>query len=120
MSKNVLVVDDSSSVRQVVGLVLKNAGFDVVEACNGEEALKLLDGRKLHLIVSDLNMPVMDGITFAKQAKEMDDYKFTPILMLTTESDQEKKKQGKEAGIKAWLVKPFQPPLLLSAVSKLT
>ncbi|ACR13326.1 response regulator [Teredinibacter turnerae] len=120
MSKNVLVVDDSSSVRQVVGLVLKNAGFDVVEACNGEEALKLLDGRKLHLIVSDLNMPVMDGITFAKHAKEMDDYKFTPILMLTTESDQEKKKQGKEAGIKAWLVKPFQPPLLLSAVSKLT
>lgn len=120
MSKNVLVVDDSNSVRQVVSLVLKTAGFTVSEACNGKQALDMLDGTKFHLIVSDVNMPEMDGLTFVQSAREIDDYKFTPVLMLTTESSNEKKEQGKAAGVKAWLVKPFQPPVFLSAVNKLT
>jgi len=120
MSKSVLVVDDSSSVRQVVSLVLKSAGFTVTEANNGKAALDLLDGRKFHLIVSDLNMPEMDGISLVKEARAIEDYKFTPVLMLTTESSAEKKEAGKAAGVKAWLVKPFQPPVFLSAVNKLT
>ncbi|TVZ37581.1 two-component system chemotaxis response regulator CheY [Alteromonadaceae bacterium 2753L.S.0a.02] len=120
MSKNVLIVDDSSSVRQVVSIVLKGAGFSVTEAENGQEALNFLDGRKFHLIVSDLNMPIMDGISLVKEARAMDAYKYTPVLMLTTESSAEKKEMGKAAGVKAWLVKPFQPPVFLSAVNKLT
>lgn len=119
MSKSILVVDDSPSVRQVVGLSLKNAGYDVVEAEDGMKALEALDGSRFHLIISDVNMPIMDGLTFVKQAKEKDAYRFTPILMLTTESGDDMKQAGKAAGVKAWLVKPFKPDVLLSAVSKL-
>lgn len=119
MAKTILIVDDSASLRQVVKISLVEAGYDVIEAGNGQEGLQKLDGRKIHLIVSDVNMPVMDGITFLKNVKQHASYKFTPVIMLTTETSDEKKKSGQEAGAKAWVVKPFQPPILLSAISKL-
>lgn len=119
MTKTIMVVDDSASIRQVVGMALSSAGYAVVEACDGNDALAKLNGRKIHLIVSDVNMPNLDGIGLIKRVKEHPDYKFTPIMMLTTESQEAKKQEGKAAGAKAWLVKPFQPPALLSAVAKL-
>ncbi|KPY23930.1 response regulator [Pseudomonas syringae] len=119
MAKSVLVVDDSSSVRQVVGIALKSAGYDVIEACDGKDALGKLTGQKVHLIISDVNMPNMDGITFVKEVKTLASYKFTPIIMLTTESQESKKAEGQAAGAKAWVVKPFQPAQMLAAVSKL-
>jgi two-component system chemotaxis response regulator CheY len=119
MAKTIMVVDDSASLRQVVGIALKGAGYDVIEAGDGKDALGKLKGQKVHLIVSDVNMPNMDGISMVKAIKQLPHYKFTPIMMLTTESDTGKKMQGKAAGAKAWLVKPFQPPTLLNAVSKL-
>lgn len=119
MSKTILIVDDSSSFRQVVAMALKGAGYDVIEAGDGKDALGKLDGRKINLIVSDVNMPVMDGIAFVKAAKQLPAYKFTPVIMLTTEAGDDKKAEGKAAGVKAWVVKPFQPPVLLDAVSKL-
>ncbi len=119
MSKKIMVVDDSASVRTVVGMALKNAGFDVVEACDGKDALGKLTGDKISLIISDVNMPNMDGITFVKEIKKLPKYKFTPVCMLTTEAGQDKMQEGKAAGAKAWIVKPFQPPKLLDVVSKL-
>lgn len=119
MSKTILVVDDSSSVRSVVGIALKGAGYQVIEACDGKDALSKLGGARIHLIVSDVNMPNMDGITFVREVKKLPQYKFTPICMLTTETEQSKMQEAKAAGAKAWLVKPFQPPKLLDAVSKL-
>jgi len=119
MAKTVLIVDDSASLRQVVNIALKGAGYNVIEACDGKDALSKLNGEKIHLIISDVNMPNMDGITFVKEAKRLPNYKFTPIIMLTTESQEEKKKEGQAAGAKAWVVKPFQPAQMLSAVSKL-
>ena len=119
MSKTILVVDDSASIRQVVGIALKGAGYDVIEACDGKDALSKLDGQKIHLIVSDVNMPNMDGISLVKEVKAHPQYKFTPIMMLTTEAQENKMQEGKDAGAKAWLVKPFQPPKLLDAISKL-
>jgi len=119
MAKTVLIVDDSASLRQVVNIALKGAGYNVIEACDGKDALSKLNGEKIHLIISDVNMPNMDGITFVKEAKKLPNYKFTPIIMLTTESQEDKKKEGQAAGAKAWVVKPFQPAQMLSAVSKL-
>jgi two-component system, chemotaxis family, chemotaxis protein CheY len=119
MAKTILIVDDSASLRQVVGIALKGAGYDVVEACDGADALKKLNGTKLHLIISDVNMPNMDGITFVTEVKKLDNYKFIPIIMLTTESEEGKKQQGQAAGAKAWVVKPFKPEQMLAAVSKL-
>lgn len=114
-----MVVDDSLSIRQVVSIALKGAGYEVIEACDGKDALSKLDGQKIHLIVSDVNMPNLDGIGLVKEVKKHPQYKFTPIMMLTTEAGENKKQEGKDAGAKAWLVKPFQPPALLAAVSKL-
>lgn len=119
MAKTILIVDDSSSVRQVIGITLRGAGYDVVEGCDGKDGLQRLDGRKVHLIISDVNMPNMDGITFVKEVKQLPAYRFTPIIMLTTESAEEKKREGQAAGAKAWVVKPFKPELLLGAVQKL-
>jgi two-component system, chemotaxis family, chemotaxis protein CheY len=119
MPKLIMIVDDSASLRQVVAIALRGAGYEVLEASDGRDALAKLDGRKVHLIVSDVNMPNMDGISLVREVKKLPNYKFTPIMMLTTESDTEKKMAGKEAGAKAWLVKPFQPATLLNAVSKL-
>ena len=119
MAKTILVVDDSASLRQVVGIALKGAGYDVIEGCDGKDALTKLNGQKIHLIISDVNMPNMDGITFVAEAKKLPAYKFTPIIMLTTEAGESKKSAGQAAGAKAWVVKPFQPAQMLAAVSKL-
>lgn len=119
MSKVILVVDDSASVRQVVGIALKSAGYTVIEACDGKDALKKLDGQKINLVVSDVNMPNMDGITFVKEMKQNPSYKFTPVIMLTTEGADSKKQEGKAAGAKAWIVKPFRSEQLLQTVSML-
>jgi two-component system chemotaxis response regulator CheY len=106
-------------MRQTLGIALRGAGYDVVEACDGQDALGKLDGRKYNLIISDVNMPNMDGISFVKAAKALPNYKFTPIIMLTTEGDAAKVQAGKDAGVRAWVLKPFQPPALLDAVAKL-
>ncbi|MDP3814655.1 response regulator [Pseudomonas sp.] len=119
MAKTVMVVDDSSSVRQVVSIALKGAGYEVIEASDGKDALAKLNGQKIHLMISDVNMPNMDGITLVKEVKKLANYKFTPIIMLTTESQEAKKQEGQAAGAKAWVVKPFQPAQMLAAVSKL-
>ncbi len=119
MAKTILIVDDSSSVRQVIGITLRGAGYEVIEGVDGKDALTKLDGRKVHLIVSDVNMPNMDGISFVKAVKALASYRFTPIIMLTTESADEKKREGQAAGAKAWVVKPFKPDMLLNAVQKL-
>ena len=119
MAKTVLIVDDSASLRQVVHIALKGAGYDVLEGCDGKDALSKMTGQKIHLIISDVNMPNMDGITFVKEVKKLANYKFTPIIMLTTESQEAKKQEGQAAGAKAWVVKPFKPEQMLMAVSKL-
>jgi two-component system, chemotaxis family, chemotaxis protein CheY len=119
MAKTILIVDDSASVRQVVSIALKGAGYDVITGVDGKDALTKLNGQRVHLIISDVNMPNMDGITFVSEAKKLPAYKFTPIIMLTTESQEEKKKQAQAAGAKAWVTKPFQPEQMLSAVAKL-
>lgn len=119
MSKTILIVDDSSSLRQVVSITLKGAGYGVIEACDGKDALTKLNGQKIHLIISDVNMPNMDGITFVTEAKKLAAYKFTPIIMLTTEAGEARKLAGQAAGARAWVVKPFQPTQMLGAVSKL-
>lgn len=119
MAKTIMVVDDSASLRQVVGIALKGAGYEVIEARDGADALARLNGQKINLVVSDVNMPNMDGISFVKQFKAMPNYRFTPVIMLTTESQEEKKREGQAAGAKAWVVKPFKPEVLLNAVQKL-
>ncbi len=120
MAKTILIVDDSGSLRTVVRLALQRAGYDVLEAEDGVDALQKLDGAgKVHLIISDVNMPRMDGIAFVTQVKQHARHRFTPVVMLTTEGQDAKKEQGRAAGAKAWIVKPFNPPQLLDAVSKL-
>lgn len=120
MAKTILIVDDSSSLRTVVRMALQRAGYDVLEAGDGVEGLKQLDAAgKVNLIVSDVNMPNMDGISFVTEVKKHPRHKFSPVIMLTTEGQDSKKEQGRAAGAKAWIVKPFNPPQLLDAVSKL-
>lgn len=119
MSKTILIVDDSFSLRHTLAIALKGAGYEVVEASDGLDGLAKLDGRKFNLIISDVNMPNLDGIGFVKKAKALPNYRFTPVIMLTTEGSQDKIAEGKAAGARAWVVKPFQPPALLDAVAKL-
>lgn len=119
MAKTILIVDDSASLRQVVSIALKSSGYDVIEGTDGQDALNKLKGQRVHLIISDVNMPNMDGITFVKEVKKLPDYKFTPIIMLTTEAGEDKKAAGQAAGAKAWVVKPFRPEQMITAVSKL-
>ena len=119
MAKTIMIVDDSASMRQVISIALRDAGYDLIEAADGKDALSKLDGSKIHLIVSDINMPNMDGISFVKEVKQHPKYKFTPIIMLTTEVNQAKKDAAKEAGAKTWVNKPFQTKTLLDAISKL-
>lgn len=119
MAKTIMIVDDSASLRQVVKIALSGAGYDVIEAADGRDALNKLDGRKVHLIISDVNMPNMDGITFVRALKQVAAYQFTPVVMLTTESEAGKMNEGRSAGAKAWVVKPFQPEQMLCAVAKL-
>ena len=120
MAKTILIVDDSSSLRTVVKMSLTRAGFDVIEASDGRDALARLDqAAKVHLVVSDVNMPNMDGISFVQAVKAHPKHRFVPVIMLTTEGQDAKKEQGRAAGAKAWLVKPFNPPQLIDAVSRL-
>jgi len=115
---NILAVDDSSSMRQMVAFTLKGAGYQVVEAADGQEALNKAKSQKFDLIITDVNMPIMDGITFIKNLRGEANYKFTPMLMLTTESSSDKKAAGKAAGATGWIVKPFNPDQLLNTVKK--
>ena len=119
MTKTILIVDDSSSLRTVVRLALVRAGYEVLEAGDGIEGLEQLEKGRVNLIVSDVNMPRMDGIAFVRKLKENTRHKFTPVIMLTTEGQDAKKEEGRAAGARAWMVKPFNPPQLLDAVSKL-
>ncbi|WGW01532.1 response regulator [Vibrio sp. YMD68] len=119
MKKTILIVDDSESLRQVVSIALGGAGYEILEAKDGVDGLKKLNGVRVHLIISDVNMPNMDGIDFVKQVKTLDKYKFTPIIMLTTENQEYLKEESRKAGAKAWMVKPFKPDQMLQAVSKL-
>ncbi len=119
LAKKILIIDDSAGIRQVVSETLKTAGYEVIEGVDGVDAMAKLNGQKIHLVICDVNMPNMDGIEMVKQIKQMVEHKFTPIIMLTTEFGEEKKQEGKAAGVKAWVVKPFKPAQMLDAVSKL-
>ncbi|EOQ90537.1 response regulator receiver domain protein [Leptospira yanagawae serovar Saopaulo str. Sao Paulo = ATCC 700523] len=119
MNRKILIIDDSAVFRKIISVHLKNANFDLMEAGDGLEGLKQLETSPVDLIVSDMNMPNMDGISFIKKVKENAKFKFTPIIMLTTESQPEKKQQGMDAGAKAWLTKPFSPEELLDTIAKL-
>ncbi len=115
---SILTVDDSTSMRQMVSFTLKGAGYEVVESIDGVQALEVAKTRSFDLVVTDVNMPNMDGISLIKELRNLPDYKFTPILMLTTESATEKKQEGKAAGATGWIVKPFEPEQLLSTIKK--
>lgn len=115
----ILVVDDSASLRQVVAISLQSKGYDVIQAGDGQQALDKLTGQKINLVVSDVNMPIMDGLTFVTEMKKRATYKFTPVIMLTTEAGSDMKNKGRAAGVKAWVVKPFKPEMMLTAVAKL-
>ena len=115
---SILAVDDSASMRQMVSFTLKGAGYDVIEAVDGVDALNKAKGKTVNMVLTDVNMPNMDGITLIKELRKLPNYKFTPMLMLTTESAGDKKAQGKSAGATGWLVKPFNPDQLLGTIKK--
>ncbi len=117
---HILAVDDSTSMRQMVVFTLKGAGYQVTEAADGQAALELAQNQKFDLVLSDVNMPRMDGIALAKELRGLPDFKFTPILMLTTEAGLNKKQEGKAAGATGWIVKPFNPEQLLATIKKVT
>lgn len=114
----ILAVDDSVSMRQMVAFTLKGAGYDVVEASDGQAALKIAQTRAVNLVLTDVNMPNMDGIALTSRLRALGTYRFTPILLLTTESASDKKQSGKAAGATGWIVKPFQPEQLLATIKK--
>ncbi len=116
--KTILTVDDSATVRQMAGLVLRGAGYEVIEAIDGVDALSKMTGQELNLILTDLNMPNMDGLELTRRVRTLPNYKFVPVVLLTTESQPEKKQEGKAAGATAWIVKPFNPDQLLAVVKK--
>ena len=118
MAKTILAVDDSASIRQMVSFTLKSAGYDVVEAVDGMDGLEKAKARGVNLVLTDQNMPRMDGLTLIKNLRTMPQYTATPILMLTTESSDAMKSQGRAAGATGWLVKPFDPQKLIEVVRK--
>lgn len=119
MAKTILAVDDSASIRQMVAFTLKSAGYDVVEAVDGQDGLDKARVKTVNLVLTDQNMPRIDGLSLVKQLRALPQHKSTPILMLTTESTDQMKAQGKAAGATGWLVKPFDPAKLLEVVKKL-
>ncbi len=119
MEKTILIVDDSESIREVLIFTLENAGYKVVAAVDGLDALHLLYGKKFDLILTDLHMPNMDGIALIKEVRKMDEYKYTPILYLTTESQQTIKNEARAAGATGWIIKPFMSDKLISAIAKI-
>lgn len=118
MAKTFLIVDDSAAIRHLVSFTMKEAGYEVFVAESGRNAIMKLIASKIDMIVTDLNMPDMDGIELIRKIRLMPDYKFTPILMLTTEAQEEKKREGKQAGASGWIVKPFSSQQLLEVVKK--
>ena len=118
MSKTALAVDDSATMREMVSYTLKQAGFEPLTGGNGQEGLERLTGQPVDLIITDLNMPVMDGLAFIAAVRARDEYKFTPILMLTTEAQTDMKQKGKAVGATGWLVKPFNPEMLMQVIGK--
>ena len=118
MAKTVLAVDDSASIRQMVAFTLKGAGYEVVDAVDGIDGLDKAKGRTVNLVLTDQNMPRMDGLTLIKSLRALPQYKTVPILMLTTESSDAMKTQGRAAGATGWLVKPFDPQKLIEVVKK--
>jgi two-component system, chemotaxis family, chemotaxis protein CheY len=118
MANVILAVDDSASMRQMVNFTLKGAGYQVVQAVDGVDALEYARDHSVDLVLTDVNMPRMDGITLVKELRTLPTYRYTPMLMLTTESSQEKKMQGKQAGATGWIVKPFNPEQLLATIAR--
>jgi two-component system chemotaxis response regulator CheY len=118
MTKTIMIVDDSASTRQLASLVLRQEGYELIEACDGVDALVKLNGRKVSLIISDVNMPNMDGITFVKAVKALPEHRFAPIIMLTTGFLKSTRSEAREAGVKAWMVKPFDKFQLLEMVAR--
>lgn len=118
MAKCVLAVDDSKTMRDMVSFTLRGAGYTVIEADNGVNALKVMVGQKIDVIITDVNMPEMDGITLVRKIRAQPQHAGTPVLILTTESDQSKKDEGRGAGATGWIVKPFSPEKLLQIVAK--
>ena len=118
MSKIIMTVDDSASIRQVVSFTLVQAGYDVLEAEDGLDALNKLNGSNVNMLITDLNMPNMDGIELIKQVRAQQQFKFMPVVMLTTESQNSKKQEGEIAGATGWIVKPFKPEQLVAVVKK--
>ncbi|HYH18002.1 MAG TPA: response regulator [Azospirillum sp.] len=118
VKKKVLTVDDSRTMRDMVTFTLKGAGYDVLEAGDGQQALTVIAANKVDLIITDLNMPVMDGLTLIRRLRAAPTHRTLPILMLTTESDEKKKAEGRTAGATGWIVKPFNPEKLISVVQK--
>ncbi len=118
MGKTILSADDSASIRQMVSFTLKGAGYEVVEAVDGEDALAKMNSTQVHMVITDLNMPRLDGIGLIRKVRANPRYRFIPIVMLTTESQAEKKQEGKAAGATGWIVKPFKPDQLLAVVKK--
>ena len=119
MAKRIMVIDDSAALRQTVRDALVDAGYEVIGAADGQEALGMLDGSKIDLMICDVHMPRMDGLTFVREVKRLAGYRFVPVIMLTTESSEKSRLAGLTAGAKAWVVKPFRPDQILHAVSKL-
>lgn len=121
MSKNILIIDDSAAIRQSISYILEQEGYTTVQACDGLEGVAKLDeGISFDCIITDVNMPNMDGITFIRKARTIAKYKFVPILVLTTESQSGKMNEGKEAGATGWIVKPFSAEKLLAVVKKVS
>jgi len=118
MSKTILAVDDSASMRQMIAVTLRTAGYDVVEAEDGDVALEYARKHRVDLVLADVNMPGIDGITLVAQLRTLPAYHLTPLLLLTTESSQERKLQGKRAGATGWMVKPFNPAQLLATLER--
>jgi two-component system chemotaxis response regulator CheY len=114
----ILAVDDSSSLRQMVAFTLKSSGFDVIEAVDGQDAIDKLNGRAVDLVLTDQNMPRMDGLTLVRHLRTLPHFKSTPILILTTESSDEMKQAGRAAGATGWMVKPFDPRKLIEVIRK--
>lgn len=119
MAKNILIVDDSESIREVVGLALRSEGYNVIVGVDGQHGLELLlENKNVNLIISDLNMPRLDGISFLKEVRKLDSFKYLPILILTTESQESKKIEAKNSGATGWIIKPFVKEKLLAVVKK--
>jgi two-component system, chemotaxis family, chemotaxis protein CheY len=118
MSRTILAVDDSASMRQMLGVTLRSAGYEVIEATDGDEALDYARAHAVDLVLTDVNMPRMDGIALVAQLRTLPAYQLTPLLVLTTESSPERKIQGKQAGATGWMVKPFNPDQLLSTLER--